>query len=138
MAATVPLNTAWLLRQLLLVVLFSVTSAINALAITSADNNAMPTSLDIDNAGPMSMLIDMQLERFRLRDICNAQTNRNLRLYMDYGDTGFVRGIARDRRVERPPNGAEVSDLIEWYVGSRVQPSADGCHCTTFSGGWFT
>lgn len=54
------------------------------------------------------MIVDTQLDRFRIRDICGA-ANRNLRLYLDYGDSGWVTGYARTHQLEHMVDDFAVS-----------------------------
>lgn len=57
-----------------------------------------------------TLLIDAQLERFRIRDICSAN-NRNLRLYLDYADSGWVSGYSRAHQLQHMVNDFAVSPL---------------------------
>lgn len=42
-----------------------------------------------------SMIIDTHWDRFRIQDVCSNE-NRNLRLYLDFGDHGWVHGSTVD------------------------------------------
>lgn len=42
-----------------------------------------------------SLMIDTHWDRFRIQDVCSNE-NRNLRLYLDFGDRGWVRGYTMD------------------------------------------
>lgn len=42
-----------------------------------------------------NMIIETHWDRFSIKDVCSTE-NRNLRLYLDYGDNGWVRGYPMD------------------------------------------
>lgn len=73
--------------------------------------NLMGGSLAVD-----AMLIDTQLERLRIHDICNTNT-RNIRLYLDHGDSGWVSGYARAHQLEHMVDDFAVVSLFVVFAG---------------------
>lgn len=113
--------------NLLLIAIIGLLLDGSATSINGLPSNTVIRS-DINSgleSGGSLLQIDIQLERFRLRDICNvAMThNRNLRLYMDYGDAGLVHGFTH-RRESRGADEVSVCGCWCGVIGDSLQKSA--------------
>lgn len=49
----------------------------------------------VDATSAKSIIIDAHWDRFQIRNLC-SNDNRNVRLYLDFGDNGWVSGHTQD------------------------------------------
>lgn len=102
-------------------------AALSALALAGSGWNCLATASTTTPPAPAAatpMIVDTQLDRFRIRDICGA-ANRNLRLYLDYGDGGWVTGYARTHQLEHMVDDFAVS--APPVREPNVEPNAEQC-----------